>query len=149
MRACLSILLFTSYLISGSNSVCDELWCPLDYAADAASLGLGAGAWLIDIFKGLFDQPEPESQPTIHSVHDTPANKDQSDIDTLTAMPPLGQNQCEAVAQHSGQDQNQVSHDEFLKHLDFAQAIVLETTHDFGQVILGVCLCEETSAMLV
>lgn len=148
MRARLSILPFTSYLISGSNSVCDELWCPLDYEADAASLGLGSGAWLIDNFKGLFDQPEPASQTTIHSVHDTPANKDQSDIDTLTAMPPLGQNQCEAVAQHSGQDQNQASH-EFLKRLDVAQAIVLETTHDFGQVILGACLCEETSAMLV
>lgn len=57
MRDFLPILLFISYPISGSNSVYDELWCPLNYAAATASLGLGAGAWLIDNFKGLFDQP--------------------------------------------------------------------------------------------
>ena len=109
MRTLFPILLFTSYPISGSNSVCDELWCPLDYAADAASLGLDAGAWLIDNFKGLSDQPEPAPQTTIHYVDYTPANKDQRDNDTLTAMPPLGHNQCEAVAQHPDQDQNQES----------------------------------------
>lgn len=68
MRALFPILLFTSYSIIGSNSVCDELWRRLDYAADADSLGLGANAWLIDSFKGLFDQPEPAPQTTIHCV---------------------------------------------------------------------------------
>lgn len=43
----------------------------------------------------------------MHSVDDTPANKDQRDTDTLTAMPPLGHKKCKAVAQHSDQDQNQ------------------------------------------
>lgn len=148
MRAFLPLLVVTSCLIRRSASACDELWCPLEYAADAAGFGLGAGTWLIDNVKGLFDQPEPAPQATIHPVDNTAANKDRSDIETMTAMPPLGQNQCEAPAQQSDQDQNQVSH-EFLECFDFAQAIVLETTHDISQVIPGIRSCERTSPMLV
>lgn len=131
MRALSSLLIFTSCLIRRSTSVCDELWCPLEYAADAASLGLGAGAWLIDNFKGLFDQPEHAPQTTTNSVDNTPANKDQNEIETMTAMTPLGQDQCEAVPQRSDHDQNQVSH-EFPKRVDVAAGHCHETTHDFG-----------------
>lgn len=94
--------------------------------------------WLIGNFKLLFDKPEPALRPTIHFMLNIPVSQDQSGIETMTAMPPLEQNQCEAVAQQSDQDHNQVG-SEFPELLDVAQAIALER-YRFSPCIPGFTL---------